>query len=503
VIGRVLRLSSSALASFYSLGGVVSTQTPTILPTIVVEAPEKQRAKEQTGAQPAPTPVEPSGETPEAVAARELAAKAKSFDAARTKVYITIGTTSCEISHDDIQSLPQGINQPVEKVLRAGDRARLERRRHADGLRRQKRRGRHDRSRLKSLVTGSDSIFYIRTVAVKISPGDACSLPSVEASMRVALVGFSSPVAYDYRNQATEAPADQESSPNPILFGGSSVMLLFDQIWFMTRSLCPESMRNLNFVRFLDETGQLTSEIVRRAKEEFATPKAGPFLHSLDENVTERIAYQQVKDSFLTKNDFVWDNHTHSLNVLGNRVLGNSGSEYTLALDRGIKILLKEPNVELIYNPFWLESVEAEARTLAQVGLSNELLLKRIPNPFNSRGPVVDDIYKWRDNNFIGDYRNWLSSQTFPKDLGKLKELSERLENDIFNAMRKSYLEELKKSKIYTSIAKSVLGELAGFLVPGSSLLYEIAKDAREEAKAHEERWRAFLLSLETPDPNQ
>jgi hypothetical protein len=116
-IGRVLLLSSSALASFYCLGAAVSAQTPTVLPTIVVEAPEKQPAKEQTGAQPAPTPVEPTGETPEAVAARELAAKAKSFDAARNNLYTTIGTTSYEISHDDIQSLPQGINQPLEKVL--------------------------------------------------------------------------------------------------------------------------------------------------------------------------------------------------------------------------------------------------------------------------------------------------------------------------------------------------------------------------------------------------
>jgi outer membrane receptor protein involved in Fe transport len=59
----------------------------------------------------------PASETPEAAAARELAAKAKTFDAARRNIFTTIGTTSYEISHDDIQSLPQGVNQPVEKVL--------------------------------------------------------------------------------------------------------------------------------------------------------------------------------------------------------------------------------------------------------------------------------------------------------------------------------------------------------------------------------------------------
>ena len=62
-------------------------------------------------------PVQPASETPEAAAARLLAEKAKTFDAARSNLYTTIGTTSYEISHDDIQSLPQGVNQPVEKVL--------------------------------------------------------------------------------------------------------------------------------------------------------------------------------------------------------------------------------------------------------------------------------------------------------------------------------------------------------------------------------------------------
>ena len=103
-IGRVLLLSSSALASLYCLGGMGSAQTSIDLPTVNVEAPKQQ---------PATTPTE----TPEAAAARQLAEKAKTFDALRSNLFTTIGTTSYEFSHDDIQSLPQGVNQPVEKVL--------------------------------------------------------------------------------------------------------------------------------------------------------------------------------------------------------------------------------------------------------------------------------------------------------------------------------------------------------------------------------------------------
>jgi outer membrane receptor protein involved in Fe transport len=116
-IGRVLVFSSSALASVHCLNGTGSAQTSITLPTVDVVATKKKPAKNQAVVQPAPAPVQPASETPEAVAARQLAAKAKTFDALRSNLYTTIGTTSYEISHDDIESLPQGTNQPVERVL--------------------------------------------------------------------------------------------------------------------------------------------------------------------------------------------------------------------------------------------------------------------------------------------------------------------------------------------------------------------------------------------------
>ena len=98
-IGRALLLSGFALAS---LCGAASAQTPVTLPEIEVVAE---------------APGQPAAETPEGASARELAEKAKAFDAARSNLYTTIGTTSYAISHDDVQKMPQGTNQPVEKVL--------------------------------------------------------------------------------------------------------------------------------------------------------------------------------------------------------------------------------------------------------------------------------------------------------------------------------------------------------------------------------------------------
>ncbi len=115
-IGRVLLLSSSALALPCCLSGMGFAQTPVTLPTVHVIASKAKLAKGEAPGR-TRTSGQPTGETPEAVAARQLAAKARTFDTARSKLYTTVGTTSYQISHKTIQALPQGTNQPVEKVL--------------------------------------------------------------------------------------------------------------------------------------------------------------------------------------------------------------------------------------------------------------------------------------------------------------------------------------------------------------------------------------------------
>ncbi len=94
---RFLLPSSLAIGLLVCLGGLVLAQSSTTLPTVHVIAPKPAKG--------------------ESAAARRLAAKAQAFDAARSKLYTTVGTTSYKISHETIRALPQGANQPVEKVL--------------------------------------------------------------------------------------------------------------------------------------------------------------------------------------------------------------------------------------------------------------------------------------------------------------------------------------------------------------------------------------------------
>jgi hypothetical protein len=80
------------------------------LPQITVTAPIRKPPPQVVRRAPPPVvpPVSP---------AEQLTAKQNGFDAARSNLYTTIGTTSDTISHDTIEALPQGTNATVEKVL--------------------------------------------------------------------------------------------------------------------------------------------------------------------------------------------------------------------------------------------------------------------------------------------------------------------------------------------------------------------------------------------------
>ena len=112
-IRRVYRgylLSGSALALLSLSGAAVAQTTQTKLPELVVRGTKPKPAKPRAVAhRAAPT-------TP-ATPAEKLAAKSNAFDAARSNLYTTIGTSSDVITHATIDALPGGDNQQVEKIL--------------------------------------------------------------------------------------------------------------------------------------------------------------------------------------------------------------------------------------------------------------------------------------------------------------------------------------------------------------------------------------------------
>ena len=96
----ILGCSALALVSFSE---VAAAQVP--LPEVVVSAPKqkpKPRPRNVQAAPPTAAPVTP---------AAQLNTKANAFDAARSNLYTTTGTTSDTITNATIDALPGGTNQ--------------------------------------------------------------------------------------------------------------------------------------------------------------------------------------------------------------------------------------------------------------------------------------------------------------------------------------------------------------------------------------------------------
>jgi hypothetical protein len=133
---RALLLSGSALVSICCIWEAGFAQTPApgpetpqaqpqpasgtpgALPTINVETTKKKPAKKQVEHRPpSPQPVQPSAETQQAIAQRQIQTQVSTFDTTRNNIYTTVGANQDTIGKEDIQRLPQGANTPVDKVL--------------------------------------------------------------------------------------------------------------------------------------------------------------------------------------------------------------------------------------------------------------------------------------------------------------------------------------------------------------------------------------------------
>ena len=62
-----------------------------------------------------------------------------------------------------------------------------------------------------------------------------------------AYVGKAVPVGWDYARE------DTVGIPNPVLESVLGLLLCYDEIWFPSREFCPEDMRDLSYIKFIDE----------------------------------------------------------------------------------------------------------------------------------------------------------------------------------------------------------------------------------------------------------
>ena len=306
---------------------------------------------------------------------------------------------------------------------------------------------------------------------------------------RIGYVGLSTPSFYDYRHAATAAASDQHDSPNPIIEGAFGALLLYDELWFFCESLCPENMRGLDCVKFINERGPLPDvhpKDLPNPREVFDEIAIAAFRESSSD-------YGSVKAKAHVYWDAAADNHTHSLRVGGLNVVGNSWDIRNVIFD----ILLTEQlgeNVELITNSFTSRLFRMEASVRDKLVLSEVLVLDSVPQFLSPKGPYNPCIDEVRQSPYLTYFRKWIQTESKTASEKDVSEVKKEVEAKLAEFQRKVFMKHLDPRGSFRSWAETMLGMGMDLLIPGSATVKDLAGQWRDERGKQGLRWQGFLL---------
>lgn len=312
--------------------------------------------------------------------------------------------------------------------------------------------------------------------------------------MKRAFIGFSSCVAYDYKNRARKTPNDERSSPNPILYGSTGLLLLYDEIWFACRSLCPNNMRALPYVRFLD---QEFPDV--RFDHEFETTVGDLVEGMRDAGAESPARHWREITAHVSRNGV--DNHTHGLTAFGRGFMANQ-TDVNLAIDVTVvdhfpelklEVALNPLTSPIIYSPFgYIDRTEA-AIEFSNVELTHRLLtFGSLYDYVNRQGPYHPVIDEMRNDPLLTEFRKWVGANDSRLDNQDIR-MIERDVNERITDLRIKSMEKYVSRKSLIQVPAQMLKSAALSLVPpanGIAKGIEILKDNRKSKKVG---WQAFI----------
>jgi hypothetical protein len=306
---------------------------------------------------------------------------------------------------------------------------------------------------------------------------------------RIGYVGLSTPSFYDYRNPANAPPPDGHSSPNPVIEGAFGALLLYDEIWFLCRSLCPENMRGLPYVKFLDETGKapaLDPNWLPPPDQVFDREAVNAFSESSGN-------YSRVREEARIYWDAAADNHTHALNVAGVRLNGNSWDIRNVVYD--VLVAERLPGrPELITNSFSSVLFRKEASARDRLVLSEILVLDSVPQFLTPQGPYHPCVEEVRASRYLAEFRSWIGGESASASPKTVSEVKAEVEAKLEESQRQVFLKYLDPRGTYKSLAETVVGVGMDALVPLASTVKDLIGELSEEKKKQGLRWQGFIL---------
>lgn len=285
------------------------------------------------------------------------------------------------------------------------------------------------------------------------------------------LIGVSSPVGYFYLRER------EMGRPAPILESPLSYVLLYDEIWFLSRKLCPYNMEHLDFVHFVDE--ELCPEgLPMDALHDFEKPDYGTF------------PWEEWKAIIMNTIGHRWnyDNHARQLKFGELSLLPTPGQYVNLLVDRHVATSYGMDLVENSANAIWSRHFDENELRLS---ISEKLLTSPITSLQTIDGPWHDSMTDLRNDRLLKEYRKKIQTVS-TDDIRCVDQRVAELSKEFEKITRKIVQQHLDTTGLFKSTVMFLIGLVPyiGNIVGAGGLL----KDVHDNIKARKEKgWVGFL----------
>lgn len=308
---------------------------------------------------------------------------------------------------------------------------------------------------------------------------------------RIAYIGLSYPLLYDYKNQAILSNNDLWDSPNPIIESPLGLMILYDELWFLCESICPNNMRNLPYVKFVDKMfPDLYYEGADLYKESV--------MLNIDES--NGLSYDEIINRMNLNGWDKIDTHTHGLQI-GNVSISGNGGKDNFIFDIYVFMALQEQStdsIELVSNSRFRMTECAKSNKDAEV--TERIIIPNIPNYLSKQGPYHPCIEDLRNNNYLIDFRKWIIENHNAIQNREIQEICTDVEHTIKDTKDKVFDKYLDKDKhtFCFSTGITIIKTGLGILYTPFSILdaiVGIGLSGKTTLKVNGDRWQGFVTN--------
>jgi hypothetical protein len=258
---------------------------------------------------------------------------------------------------------------------------------------------------------------------------------------RKALVGYSSPIGYYYNFER------ERGNPCSIVEAPLSLLVLYDEIWFMSRDLCPYNLIDLTYVHFVDE-------------ELFPEGLPADFSKGLESpNEIKDFPWDYWKSS--VENSFVsearFDNHARGRLFGELSILPTPGSYDNFLVDYYVAEKFGLELVENSVNSLWMTSF---AKSMLSMQTSEHLLMPKLPSFQSLEGPYHPFIEDLRKDGLIYSYRQKMIEISRDSNFEGLTELKLKLDLEYQRIVAELAVGEFSNKRIVDGAASLTVGQV-------------------------------------------